>query len=375
MPTTDICIGTQERLEYERQFAVQACERSLDHCQSFNSALFSTAQSERIEPRGLTKGQHFLCAIKSAGGSTAASCSEIDAALGSEHQHSIVDDAPKYEQHPQWRSALDDGAMGHLSSDRAAYKVEINYEGRMVGAEGRPVGHGRQTDDQPAIYCIDAEGSLYVTYEMHDSGDGRPIHHSALVDGGPIIAAGEMLISDGVLCMINNCSGHYRPPPASLRIAVSLLRDRRVLIHSSGLQITGFDASGSPLASQNAVHFDQAGSSGSFHDSVVRQTALQAKLPVRLAADLNWSETRQLAEKRTLRPLTYNANGGGVRSDAGNSASGSECMQGTDETDSKEHNARRPGQTCQQRESVLWQTLSGAGLVSSCSGSSVRSGE
>ena len=203
MPTTDTCFGTQERLEYERQFAVRACERSLqnspslgivDHCQSFNSALTSTAQSERIETRGLTKGQRFPCAMKSASGSTAASCSEIEAALGSEHQHSIVDDAPKY-------------------------------------------------------------------------------------------------------------------------------------------------------------------------------------APVRLAADLNWSETRQLAEKRTLRPLAYSAKCGQGRSDGENSASGSECMQGTAETDSEEHNARRPGQTCKQRESVLWQTLRSAGLVSSCSGSSVRSGE
>ena len=178
--------------------------------------------------------------------------------------------------------------------------------------------------------------------------------------------------------MINNCSGHYRPPPASLRIAVSLLRDRGVLTHSSGLQITEFDTSGSPLAPQNAVHFDQAGSSRSFDDAVENQTALrlvQAKPPVRLAADLNWSETRQLAEKRTLRPLMYNAKCGCGGSDGGNSASGSESMQGTAETDSEEHNARRPGQTCQQRESVLWQSLRSAGLVSSCSGSSVRSGE
>ena len=66
---------------------------------------------------------------------------------------------------------------------------------------------------------IDAQGQLWITF---DQKYGR-VHHSTLLAGAPVIAAGEMLIDTGELISISNESGHYRPPPSSLDVADRIL--------------------------------------------------------------------------------------------------------------------------------------------------------
>ena len=57
------------------------------------------------------------------------------------------------------------------------------------------------------------------------------LHHPSLVACEPVIAAGEMVISEGVLCEISNASGHYRPVPSCLVVTVSMLRARGARLH------------------------------------------------------------------------------------------------------------------------------------------------
>ena len=100
----------------------------------------------------------------------------------------------------------------------ACGKLLCDAQGRQLDPElGRP-NHGSRNGK--AIFVIDPQGRIWLTF---DHKYGR-IHHSSLVAGGPVLAAGEMLIDTGQLISISNESGHYHPPPASIDVALTILR-------------------------------------------------------------------------------------------------------------------------------------------------------
>ena len=107
--------------------------------------------------------------------------------------------------------------------DRSAYEVLIK-DGKLCSAQGDRLDpqlslpeHSDRTGT--AIYVLDTWGTLYVTFD-HRFGE---IHHSSLVAGAPVLAAGEMVIMDGLLLSISNASGHYKPPPQAIDVVLEHL--------------------------------------------------------------------------------------------------------------------------------------------------------
>ena len=75
-----------------------------------------------------------------------------------------------------------------------------------------------------------ASGALYGA-TMVATFSSNTVHHPALADGGaPVAACGTMLIRQGRLLMVDNCSGHYRPPAACLEVVMSRMREMRVSV-------------------------------------------------------------------------------------------------------------------------------------------------
>ena len=62
-----------------------------------------------------------------------------------------------------------------------------------------------------AIYVMSKSGNIHV--DSHKVGNR---HHSSLLAGGKVAAAGELRVSNGYLKMLSNKSGHYRPNPDHL---------------------------------------------------------------------------------------------------------------------------------------------------------------
>ncbi len=93
--------------------------------------------------------------------------------------------------------------------------------------------------NQPSLYVITPEGEFRVSrYSKHGL-----IHHSSLVSGGPLMAAGQMRVVDGVIQMIDLESGHYRFPAHYLewvlgRLAVQGVAVDRISVNpcASGLR-------------------------------------------------------------------------------------------------------------------------------------------
>jgi len=141
---------------------------------------------------------------------------------------------------------MDEGA--HLSAEeRSEYLVGVDAEGRLVDTRGKPLG-----TELTSIFCLDHNGGLYVAETCFLSAANgnanahRTIHHPSLVGGGAVVAAGEMVLSGGILLAISNASGHYRPLPECLRVAVSSLHAKGARIHPN-LRELHFGRTGSPL--------------------------------------------------------------------------------------------------------------------------------
>ena len=200
---------------------------------------------------GRAAPQHPLadCSISSSMGVAATEANvHLHCVKGIEQRYNLPFDADAvaiYAPIPQFRSRLTElqvgCADGVLSeADRAKLLVIVGGDGRLVYAStGDPIAPSLPLHNDPCahMFVALASGALYV------SADDRVEFHHELAGNAPVVAAGEMLLSDGGLHAINNRSGHYRPPPECLRVVVSLLR-------SEGAQIA---------APFKEFHYDAAG--------------------------------------------------------------------------------------------------------------------
>ncbi|MBI4865269.1 MAG: hypothetical protein HY815_34150, partial [Candidatus Riflebacteria bacterium] len=107
------------------------------------------------------------------------------------------------------------------AAEREAYRLTIR-DGKLYDSAGRLFdttrgnsvwGNGR------AIFVMDEQGNLFAS-NMHEVGK---FHHSSLLAGQPVSAAGELEVRNGVLRRITDQSGHYRPRLPFMEQAVNRL--------------------------------------------------------------------------------------------------------------------------------------------------------
>ena len=75
-----------------------------------------------------------------------------------------------------------------------------------------------------AIYVMDHTGKIWVSFNAQV----KKFHHSSLLSGQPVAAAGEMIIFQGRIYAINNRSGHYHPPPIVIKRVLQVLKSSGV---------------------------------------------------------------------------------------------------------------------------------------------------
>lgn len=93
---------------------------------------------------------------------------------------------------------------------RQAYKLTVK-DGKLYDANGKLFdtaacstahsGCGR------AIFVMDRQGNVYAS-TVQEVGK---FHHSSFLAGQPVAGAGELVVENGVVKLISNKSGHYRP--------------------------------------------------------------------------------------------------------------------------------------------------------------------
>lgn len=109
------------------------------------------------------------------------------------------------------------------SGGPARYEVAFGPDRRLYEVLGaQPFSTERHethfSGDGWAIFVVSPTGQIYSA--SHILGK---LHHSSFLGGRPVMAAGEMVVDDGVIRIITAKSGHYRPKPEDLQRMVNRL--------------------------------------------------------------------------------------------------------------------------------------------------------
>jgi hypothetical protein len=95
-------------------------------------------------------------------------------------------------------------------AERSAYKLEIR-NGKIYDANGQLFDTGdalsAHSGTGRAIFVMDEHGNFYASKKQIVGG----FHHSSLLAGQPVAAAGELQVDKGVIKVISDKSGHYTP--------------------------------------------------------------------------------------------------------------------------------------------------------------------
>ena len=132
--------------------------------------------------------------------------------------------APRYPLRARYRGEELIGVKYYQEQERAPYQVFVcgallcDARGALLDPELDRPEHSKRSGK--AIFVIDDIGQMWLTFDQRYG----VIHHSSLVAGGDVIAAGELFVMSGRLLSISNESGHYHPPPVSVEVTLRGLR-------------------------------------------------------------------------------------------------------------------------------------------------------
>ena len=91
--------------------------------------------------------------------------------------------------------------------ERRNYEVIVDQGKLYYKDNGELVGNMFEPGGLSGIYVMDLQGRIYISYEKSTG----YFHHSSLVGGESVAAAGEITVIDGEVMRINRSSGHYQP--------------------------------------------------------------------------------------------------------------------------------------------------------------------
>lgn len=79
----------------------------------------------------------------------------------------------------------------------------INALGNNFDTNGADISHSGRA----AIFVMDTSGRIYAS----NQNKVYMFHHSSILAGKPVAAAGELMVTSGQISAMSNCSGHYLP--------------------------------------------------------------------------------------------------------------------------------------------------------------------
>ena len=100
------------------------------------------------------------------------------------------------------------------STQQAALALHVTnnmiYNANNVLFDTSGADYAGATGTKAAIFVADSNSNLYASNQSKVF----LLHHSSLMAGQPVVAAGELQATAGVITTITNCSGHYLPDGA-----------------------------------------------------------------------------------------------------------------------------------------------------------------
>jgi hypothetical protein len=101
------------------------------------------------------------------------------------------------------------------STQSATVKLRISNN-LLINSQGKPFDTSQadpsHSGTPAAIFVMDSLGNIYAS----NQNKVYLFHHSSLLAGAAVSAAGELSVKNGTIQFATNCSGHYRTPTSSM---------------------------------------------------------------------------------------------------------------------------------------------------------------
>ena len=131
---------------------------------------------------------------------------------------------------------IKDGLFYRISSPEKVVNPDIPVPLLLPSIESPPLPKDAKKSGY-AIFVMDRNQHLYISFLAQQG----KVHHSSLLAGDSVLCAGEMQIFQGTLKYLNNRSGHYQPPPKTLRYLIEILKSRGVKFEAVKVEYFGVD--------------------------------------------------------------------------------------------------------------------------------------
>lgn len=140
---------------------------------------------------------------------------------------------------PVWGTSVD-----YLDAEaREAFRLSFR-DGKIYESSGKlfdtEAGSTLHNATGRAIFVMDENGRFYAS-NNHEMGR---FHHSSFFSGAPVAAAGEIGVQNGILKLISDKSGHYRPSQRFIRQALRQLTREQVKLSGVKKDLIGHDGGG-----------------------------------------------------------------------------------------------------------------------------------
>ncbi|KAG8471627.1 hypothetical protein CXB51_036461 [Gossypium anomalum] len=153
------------------------------------------------------------------------------------------------------RSKLQLQCIKYLSPiERKPYEVMV-VNGKFVYKQtGKPVHTIEETGDAKWIFVLSTSKILYVGVKKKGT-----FQHSSFLAGGATIAAGRLVVDNGILKAVWPHSGHYRPLEENFNDFISFLRENNVDLNN--VKMTPVDEEGNLANKQRSSNHFRCNSS------------------------------------------------------------------------------------------------------------------
>lgn len=139
------------------------------------------------------------------------------------------------------------GVKNFSEEESALLKVKV-IEGKVCDQNGKPIStravdlHDYQSVKRieqnlpgSGLFVMDEHGEIYI---LNEEIVASKLHHSSILSGKPVSAAGQIEIQNGVIVKITDQSGHYRPPVFMTYQFIEELRLKGANLGSAEVEVT-----------------------------------------------------------------------------------------------------------------------------------------
>jgi hypothetical protein len=187
--------------------------------------------------------------------------------LGGHYQGEDV----KAEHYRQAKGAHISTRYLRTEEERSPYRLDVGAGGKIMGSDNAPLSTGTakgmfKGGAGGQIFVMSPEGQFYSASAQEENrkgglmGRGRTVvqeggefvpannapsasaqafHHSSFLGGGAVASAGELKANQGVLSLISNASGHYKPGSEHVMQALQQLEGQGVATEQARVHLMG----------------------------------------------------------------------------------------------------------------------------------------